>query len=60
MYFLNRYRATLKNDDPEKEKAQTFYITKNSGITAKEAYNMLSGRAVNKDLNNKEGQPFKL
>lgn len=58
MYFFNRYQATLKNDDPEKEKSQTFYITKNSGITAKEAYNLLSGRAVNKDLENKEGQPF--
>jgi hypothetical protein len=58
MYFLNRYRATLKNDDPAQEKTQTFYITKNSGITAKEAYNLLSGRAVNKDLHNKEGQPY--
>ena len=58
MYFFNRYQATLKNDDPAQEKSQTFYITKNSGITAKEAYNLLSGRSVNKDLNNKEGQPF--
>jgi hypothetical protein len=58
MYFLNRYQAILKNDDPTQEKSQTFYITKNSGITAKEAYNLLSGRAVNKDLNNKEGQPY--
>lgn len=58
MYFLNRYNATLKNEDPEKEKAQIFYISKSSGITAKEAYNLLSGRAVNKDLNNKEGQPY--
>lgn len=58
MYFFNRYQATLKNDDPAQEKTQTFYLTKNSGITAKEAYNLLSGRSVNKDLNNKEGQPF--
>jgi len=58
MYFFNRYQATLKNDDPSKDVTQTFYITKNSGITAKEAYNLLSGRAVNKDLNNKEGQPY--
>lgn len=58
MYFLNRYQATLKNDEPEKERTHTFYITRNSGITAKEAYNLLSGRAVNKDLTNKEGQPF--
>lgn len=58
MYFLNRYHAVLKNEDPAQEKTQTFYITKNSGITAKEAYNLLSGRAVNKDLNNKENQPY--
>ncbi len=58
MYFFNRYQATIKNEDPTQEKSQTFYITKNSGITAKEAYNLLSGRAVNKDLTNKEGQPF--
>jgi len=58
MYFFNRYQATLKNDDPSKDVTQTFYITKNSGITAKEAYNLLSGRAVNKDLTNKEGQPY--
>src|SRR6478609_138343 len=58
MYFFNRYQATLKNDDPTLEKSQTFYVTKNSGITAKESYNLLSGRSVNKDLNNKEGQPF--
>ncbi|MBX2956149.1 MAG: hypothetical protein KF846_08330 [Cyclobacteriaceae bacterium] len=58
MYFLNRYQATLKNNDPAQEKTQMFYITKNSGITAKEAYNLLSGRTVNKDLHNKEGQPY--
>lgn len=58
MYFLNRYLANLKNEDATLEKSQTFYISKNSGITAKEAFNLLSGRAVNKDLNNKEGQPY--
>jgi hypothetical protein len=58
MYFFNRYHATLKNDDPSKELKQTFYITKNAGITAKEAYNLLSGRSVNKDLTNKEGQAY--
>ncbi len=58
MYFFNRYKATLTNEDASKEKGQTFYVTKNTGITAKEAYNLLSGRSVNKDLTNKEGQPF--
>lgn len=58
MYFLNRYHATLKNDDPEKERRQTFYITKNTGITAKEGYNLLSGRAVNKDLVTQDNKPY--
>lgn len=58
MFFFNRYQATLKNENPELERSQTFYVTKNSGITAKEAYNLLSGRAVNKDLSTKEGQPY--
>ena len=58
MYFFNRYKATLKNDDSAQEKSQTFYVTKNTGITAKEAYNLLSGRSVNKDLTNKENQPY--
>ena len=58
MYFLNNYKATLKNDDPEKEKSQTFYINKGNGVTAKEAYNLLDGRAVHKKLTNKEGEPY--
>jgi hypothetical protein len=58
MYFLNKYQATLKADDPVQEKTQTFYVNKNSGVTAKEAYNLLSGRAVNKDLTNAEGKIY--
>lgn len=58
MYFFNSYKASLKHEDPEKEKEQTFYINKNAGITAKEAYNLLSGRSVNKNLVNAEGQPY--
>lgn len=57
MYFFNRYSATLKNETGE-ERTQSFYPKKNTGITAKEAYNLLGGRAVNKDLTNAEGQPY--
>ena len=59
MYFLNRYKATLTNNDPEKERSQTFYITKNTGVTAKEAFNLLNGRAVNAKMANKDGEKFK-
>ena len=58
MYFFNKYTANFKPEGDSPEKAQTFYIKKNSGITAKEAYNLLNGRSVNKDLTNAEGQPY--
>lgn len=58
MYFFNKYAATFKPQNSEEERSQTFYVKKNAGITAKEAYNLLSGRAVNKDLTNAEGQPY--
>ncbi|MCC9137511.1 hypothetical protein ACFSKU_15400 [Pontibacter silvestris] len=59
MYFFNKYDATLKPDDSAQERSQTFYINKNSGITAKEAYNLLGGRSVHKELVNQENQPYK-
>lgn len=58
MYFFNKYDAAIK---PEKEADaihQTFYINKESNITLKEAYNLMSGRAVNKDLTTKEGEKY--
>lgn len=58
MYFFNKYAATFTPQNSEEERSQTFYVKKNAGITAKEAYNLLSGRAVNKDLTNAEGQPY--
>lgn len=57
MYFLNKYDATLRKEDGS-TRNQTFYINKNAGVTFKEAYNLLSGRAVNKDLQNKEGEKY--
>jgi hypothetical protein len=55
MYFFNKYDASLQGKDT----AQTFYINKGSGITAKEAYNLMEGRAVHKELENKEGEKYK-
>jgi hypothetical protein len=59
MYFLNKYDATLSNGKPEEDKTQTFYITKGQGVTAKEAFNLLEGRAVQKELKTKENEPYK-
>jgi len=53
MYFFNKYDAKLN------DMQQTFYINKGSGITAKEAFNLLEGRAVHKELENKEGEKYK-
>lgn len=58
MYFFNNYHATLERNDGQKAE-QTFYLNNGKGITAKEAFNLLDGRAVHKDLVTKEGQPYK-
>ncbi|MBX2933932.1 MAG: hypothetical protein KF825_06780 [Ferruginibacter sp.] len=58
MYFFNNYNASLEKSNGEKME-QTFYLNKGKGITSKEAYNLLDGRAVHKDLVTKEGQPYK-
>ena len=58
MYFFNRMDAKLQNGKPEEEKSQSFYVNKGNGITAKEAFNLLEGRSVFKDLVNKEGQKY--
>jgi hypothetical protein len=56
MYFFNSYDAALKKENAEQAIKQTFYINRQAGnITQKEAYNLLDGRAVNKDLISKEG-----
>jgi hypothetical protein len=38
--------------------SQTFYLNNGRGVTAKEAFNLLEGRSVNKDLISKEGQKY--
>ena len=53
MYFFNKYDAKLNDSQ------QTFYINKGSGITAKEAYNLMEGRAVHKELENQQGEKYK-
>ena len=59
MYFFNRYDASLKNEaDPTKDRMQTMYINKGHGITAKEAFNLMEGRSVEKKLYNKENEPY--
>lgn len=58
MYFFNKYDVTFKSENKPEAVSQTFYLNKGNSITLKEAYNLMNGRAVNKDLTNKEGQIY--
>lgn len=58
MYFFNSYDASLKRDQQAEKMNQSFYVGKDNNITLKESYNLMSGRAVNKDLTNKEGKIY--
>ena len=60
MYFFNRYSLILKNDQHTDLVKQTFFISnKENNITLKEAYNLMAGRSVHKELSNKEGEKYK-
>lgn len=59
MYFFNRYNLMLKNDQHPDAIKQTFFINaKEENITFKEAYNLMSGRAVHKEMTTKEGEKY--
>jgi hypothetical protein len=56
MYFFNKYDLQLNKEANDSALKQTFYNDK--GITLKEAYNLLDGRAVNKMQLAKDGEKF--
>ncbi len=59
MYFYNRFSLMLQSEKHPDAIKQTFYINpKADNITLKEAYNLMSGRAVHKELSNKEGEKY--
>lgn len=58
MYFFNSYSAKLERNNGD-VKEQLFYLDKGKGVTAKEAFNLLEGRAVHKELANKNNEPYK-
>ena len=58
MYFFNNYHLSLKQSGEKDPVEQTFYVGKDNTFTMKEAYNLLSGRAVNKDLVNREKEGY--
>lgn len=59
MYFFNSYNINLQKEENKPGLEQTFYINKDSAsITMKEAYNLMEGRAVSKELKTKEGEAY--
>jgi hypothetical protein len=55
-YYFNKYDALLRYaGEPDKDRAQTFFISKGHGFTFKEAFNLLQGRAVYKLLTSRSG-----
>ncbi|MCO6148987.1 hypothetical protein [Flavobacterium sp. NRK1] len=58
LYFFNSYRVSLQKEGRPESLEQTFYINKGNNITLKEAYNLMEGRAVNKDLTSREGEVY--
>ncbi|MHB1920838.1 MAG: hypothetical protein ACYCOO_01250 [Chitinophagaceae bacterium] len=57
-FFFHRYQATLCDHVAGWEKSQLFFIHRHAGFTAKEAYNLLCGRSVQKDLISMEGKTY--
>ena len=58
MYFFNKYDVRTQAERKDEMMSQTFYINNGSGVTLKEAYNLLNGRAVHKTLTDKEQQKY--
>lgn len=58
LYFFNSYNVNLQKEGKPESLEQTFYINKGSNITLKEAYNLMEGRSVNKNLTNREGEEY--
>lgn len=59
IYFFNSYHVNLQKENSKEALEQNFYINSSGGnITLKEAYNLMEGRSVNKDLRNKDGEIY--
>ena len=59
-YIFSKYDALLRYaDNPERNRMQTFFIYKGTGVTFKEAFNLLEGRAVFRTLINADEQKYK-
>lgn len=57
LYFFDQYNATVERWNGEKRDF-TFHVFKGEGVTSKEAYNLLCGRAVFKNLCDNSGKKY--
>lgn len=58
LYFFNSYRLEIVPQGTEQRKAQLFYVNGSDRYTLKEAYNLMHGRAVYKELPNRHGDRY--
>jgi hypothetical protein len=60
-YVFDRYTATNQYEqDPGKNKGREFHIYKGTGVTLKEAYNLLDGRAARIDQINADDEKYRV
>jgi hypothetical protein len=58
LYFFNRYVVQMQNAKGEDASTQSFRVGRENNITLKEAYNLMNGRAVYKEMTNKDGEKY--
>lgn len=58
-YYFKSYLASLKNQDQTQRVNQLFYVQPTGSITLKEAFNLLQGRAIEKQLVNRQKEPYR-
>ncbi len=59
IYFFNSYQVELHKEGKQEPLKQQFYVHFGNTVTMKEAYNLMDGRSVHKELLNKEGESYK-
>jgi hypothetical protein len=57
-YFFNSFESTLKKADSAQTYTQRFAVLREGNITRKEAYNLLDGRSIHKELVSREGRLY--
>ncbi|HXD77165.1 MAG TPA: hypothetical protein VN616_05125 [Puia sp.] len=59
IYVFDRYIARIEYEqEPDRNKARSFYIYRGVGVTFKEAYNLLDGRAARVDMINRDDEKY--